>query len=52
MDDPTSILRCTNKVYLTDLLSHQLGMPATEILYKDDPRTSNGSASAWAFRWC
>ncbi|WP_092412177.1 RimK family protein [Pseudomonas sp. NFACC07-1] len=38
MDDPTSILRCTNKVYLTDLLkSHQLGMPATEILYKERP---------------
>ena len=38
MDDSTSILRCTNKVYLTDLLnSHQLGMPATEILYKERP---------------
>lgn len=38
MDDPTSILRCTNKVYLTDLLkSHGLGMPATEILYKERP---------------
>ncbi|WP_040067668.1 RimK family protein [Pseudomonas batumici] len=38
MDDPTSILRCTNKVYLTDLLkSHKLGMPATEILYKERP---------------
>jgi glutathione synthase/RimK-type ligase-like ATP-grasp enzyme len=39
MDDPTSILRCTNKVYLTDLMrSHQLAMPASEILYKDNPR--------------
>ncbi|WP_271193640.1 RimK family protein [Pseudomonas turukhanskensis] len=39
MDDPASILRCTNKVYLTDLLkSHHLGMPATEILYKDRPQ--------------
>jgi len=38
MDDPTSILRCTNKVYLTDLLrAHQLGMPASEILAKDRP---------------
>ena len=38
MDDSTSILRCTNKVYLTDLLkSHQLNMPATEILYKERP---------------
>ena len=38
MDDPTSILRCTNKVYLTDLLrSNKLAMPASEILYKDNP---------------
>lgn len=39
MDDPASILRCTNKVYLSDLLKgHQLGMPATEILYKERPQ--------------
>ncbi|WP_447749991.1 RimK family protein [Pseudomonas nicosulfuronedens] len=39
MDDPASILRCTNKVYLTDLLrGHDLGMPDTEILYKDNPQ--------------
>lgn len=38
IDDPASILRCTNKVYLTDLLrAHKLGMPATEILYKERP---------------
>ncbi len=38
MDDPRSILRCTNKVYLADLLrAHKLDMPATEILYKDNP---------------
>jgi glutathione synthase/RimK-type ligase-like ATP-grasp enzyme len=38
MDDPASILRCTNKVYLTDLLKrHGLGMPATEVLYKERP---------------
>ncbi|PWB35048.1 RimK family alpha-L-glutamate ligase [Pseudomonas sp. SDI] len=37
MDDPMSILRCTNKVYLTDLLrSNKLAMPASEILYKDN----------------
>ena len=36
MDDSASILRCTNKVFLTDLLNkHNLGMPATEILYRD-----------------
>ncbi|UXJ50126.1 RimK family protein [Pseudomonas citronellolis] len=39
MDDPASILRCTNKVYLTDLMrSHGLSMPATEILYRDNPQ--------------
>lgn len=39
MDDPNSILRCTNKVYLTDLLRSQaLSMPATEILYRDNPQ--------------
>jgi glutathione synthase/RimK-type ligase-like ATP-grasp enzyme len=39
MDDSTSILRCTNKVYLTDLLKrHNLGMPATEVLYKERPQ--------------
>ncbi|MDD0977178.1 RimK family protein [Pseudomonas fontis] len=38
MDDPASILRCTNKVYLNDLLkSHGLSMPRSEILYKDRP---------------
>ncbi|WP_434136062.1 RimK family protein [Pseudomonas luteola] len=37
MDDPRSILRCTNKVYLADLLkAHKLDMPKTEILYKDN----------------
>ncbi|GAP64818.1 glutathione synthase [Mizugakiibacter sediminis] len=39
IDDPTSILRCTNKIYLHDLLrSRKLAVPRTEILYKDDPR--------------
>lgn len=37
MDDPDSILRCTNKVYLTQLLStHKLPMPPTRILTKAD----------------
>lgn len=39
IDDPASILRCTNKVYLTDVLKRRgLGMPATEVLYKDRPQ--------------
>jgi glutathione synthase/RimK-type ligase-like ATP-grasp enzyme len=39
MDDPTSILRCTNKIYLHDLLrSRKLPTPRTEILFRDDPK--------------
>ncbi len=39
IDDPTSILRCTNKIYLHDLLrAKKLATPRTEILYKDDPK--------------
>ncbi|SFC22249.1 Glutathione synthase/RimK-type ligase, ATP-grasp superfamily [Marinospirillum celere] len=36
MDDPTSILRCCNKVYLADLLASKgIAMPRTHFLYKD-----------------
>lgn len=36
MDDPTSILRCCNKVYLADLLASKgIPMPHTTFLYKD-----------------
>ena len=39
MDDPTSILRCTNKIYLHDLLrSRKLPTPRTEILFRDDTK--------------
>lgn len=35
-DDPTSILRCCNKVYLADLLASKgIPMPQTTFLYKD-----------------
>ncbi len=38
IDDPDSILKCTNKIYLADLLhSNGVATPATTILYKDDP---------------
>ena len=41
IDDPTSILRCTNKIYLHDLMiSRKLAAPHTEILYRDEPRSS------------
>jgi glutathione synthase/RimK-type ligase-like ATP-grasp enzyme len=37
MDDPSSILRCTNKIFLNDLMvSRKLAVPRTEILYRDD----------------
>ncbi|WP_069131101.1 RimK family protein [Rhodohalobacter halophilus] len=37
IDDPESILRCTNKVYLAELLSkHGVPMPQTEIINSDN----------------
>lgn len=39
IDDPTSILRCTNKIYLNDLLrSKKLAVPRSEVLYREDAR--------------
>jgi glutathione synthase/RimK-type ligase-like ATP-grasp enzyme len=39
IDDPGSILKCTNKIYLHDLLrSRKLPTPKTEILYRDDDK--------------
>lgn len=39
MDDPTSILRCTNKIYLHDLLrARKLPTPKSEILFRDDAK--------------
>jgi glutathione synthase/RimK-type ligase-like ATP-grasp enzyme len=39
MDDPSSILRCTNKVYLADLLrTNDLATPQTRILHVDQRR--------------
>jgi glutathione synthase/RimK-type ligase-like ATP-grasp enzyme len=40
IDDPGSILKCTNKIFLHDLLrTRKLPVPRTEILYRDDPRS-------------
>ncbi len=40
MDDPTSILRCTNKIFLNDLMvARKLAVPRTEILYRDDAKS-------------
>lgn len=42
MDDPTSILRCTNKVYLADLFAtHNVPAPKTRILRRDQPHELN-----------
>ena len=39
IDDPGSILKCTNKIYLHDLLkSRKLPTPKTEVLYRDDAK--------------
>lgn len=40
IDDPTSILRCTNKIYLADLLrTHKIPTPRTVILHQSDSKT-------------
>lgn len=37
IDDPTSIIRCTNKIYLKELLSaNNLPMPDSHLLYRND----------------
>lgn len=39
IDNPGSILKCTNKIYLHDLLkSRKLPTPKTEIIYRDDDK--------------
>ena len=39
IDDPGSILKCTNKIYLADLLkSRKLATPRTEIIYREDAK--------------
>jgi glutathione synthase/RimK-type ligase-like ATP-grasp enzyme len=39
IDDPSSILKCTNKIYLHDLMkARKLPTPKTEILYRDEPK--------------
>ncbi len=38
IDDPVSILRCTNKIYLNDLLrARRLPTPRTQIVFRDNP---------------
>jgi len=40
IDDPLSIVRCSNKVYLSELMRRQkLKTPRTELIYKDNLKT-------------
>jgi glutathione synthase/RimK-type ligase-like ATP-grasp enzyme len=40
IDDPTSILRCTNKIYLADLLrTHKIAIPRSVILNQPDSKS-------------
>lgn len=44
IDDPRSILRCTNKVYLAELLQrYRIPIPRTVIMYKENMNTVIGS---------
>jgi glutathione synthase/RimK-type ligase-like ATP-grasp enzyme len=43
IDDPDSILKCTNKVYLAELMAaHRIPAPKTRILQKGEPETPDG----------
>ena len=50
IDAPDSILKCTNKIYLHDLMiSKRLPIPRTEILYRDDPKKMEESSARLGF---
>jgi len=50
IDDPTSILRCTNKIFLNDLMvSRKLAVPRTEILYRDNAKAMKDIGEKIAF---
>ncbi len=50
MDDPDSILRCTNKVYLSELLrTSRLPTPASRILHRGRPADLQAAAEALGF---
>jgi len=44
IDDPVSILRCTNKVYLAELLTrHKIPIPRTIVVHRDNASTIGAS---------
>lgn len=50
IDDPTSILRCTNKIYLADLFaSNGVPSPKTIILIRDNPEQLEQAAEELGF---
>lgn len=50
IDDPTSILRCTNKVYLADLLTtNKVPVPKTRILIKNKQEDLDSAAAELGF---
>ncbi len=50
IDDPLSILRCTNKIFLNDLLvAHKLAIPRTEVLYRGDTKGAHTAAEKLGF---
>lgn len=50
IDDPNSILKCANKVYLAELLrENELATPRTEILYRDQGAALERAADTLGF---
>ena len=50
IDDPNSILKCANKVYLAELLrENELATPRTDILYRDQPGALGRAADLLGF---
>lgn len=50
IDDPSSILRCTNKVYLFErLTAHRIPVPRTRVLYRDHPEQLEKVAREFGF---
>jgi glutathione synthase/RimK-type ligase-like ATP-grasp enzyme len=46
IDDPTSIIRCTNKVYLSELLQRErIPSPASQLLFRSGEQTFGETAS-------
>ncbi len=50
IDDPNSIVRCANKVYLTELLrENEVAAPRARVLYRDDPAALDAAIEELGF---